>query len=578
MNRRRDAETTPAHRAIRRQFEFAGASAAGRLDRLEILLCDIEPEGTYPLDWLVYRVTGIKSDGSSDLDAIEGDRLRVDLVELIEEIDRSLGPAPFDPERHLDAEEAARRLGVSRRTLQRWRPLGLATRRFVHPDGSVRVGIRTEAVRRFATRHPSRLERARHRQPIDEMERRTICEAFERWAAEASSVTAVIERISREMKRSPAAIRAIIGPPAGRRRSDLGERRAMGRLVARARERGIPVARIAGRIGRSEATVRRHELESRWHAVRSIEPPSVEVPNLVRVDAPQVFAVAGFIDDLARELHRADPPTWLATVRGLAETEQDEHVRGRIAAMHFSLARARSMVEELDLGRAVTGPRPPGERRLDPIETNLRWWGLLLERNTISGFAAGLQRLEQSVGRRLEELPGPRVAPLLAILVEGTADVVRGFDPARRAAGHDLARAVGLGVSRRIAREPIQDVVAGARARGIRRSTMPVDTLHAVPGDVRRLLGVERWWRRATSRGLDQEIREDPGWLASAMRYGLESPGRPHSLVETGRGLGIAPTRLVGGIDACLARLRRIGMTSDEGDGRAGEQKERRDA
>ncbi|MAD77874.1 MAG: hypothetical protein CMJ51_00710 [Planctomycetaceae bacterium] len=563
MNRRRDAETTPAHRAIRRQFEFAGDSAAARLDRLEILLCDIEPTGAYPLDWLVYRVTGVKSDVSNDPDGIDGKRLQGDLADLIDEIDRSLGPSPFDPDRHLDAEEAAKRLGISRRTLQRWRRLGLATRRFVHPGGAVRAGIRNEAVRRFAERNPGRLQRARRRQPIDEAERSMIREAFDRWVGEASSTTAAIERIAEEMHRSPAAIRAIIEPSARPARAGPQARKVIGRLVARARRQGIPVADIAARIDRSEATVRRYELEARWAEVRSIDPPMVSVPNLGRTDAPEVFTVAGLIDDLPRELQRADPTTWLARVRRLPQMEEDEEVRGRIAAMHFARARARSSVDELNLGRAFAGPRPPGERGLDPIETDLRWWGLLLERNTVSGLAAGLQRLEQSIGRRLEQLPGARVESLLMILLEGTVEVVLGFDPARRTEGHDLARAVGLGVSRRIAREHLAEVTAGARARGIRRATMPIDTLHAVPVGVRRLLSVERWWRRAEEAGVAQEIREDPGWLATAMRFGLASAGRPYSLAETGRELGIPPTRLVGRIDACVARIRGIRKSSD---------------
>ena len=45
--------TSPAYRAIRRQFEFASELAGARLDRLEALLQDIDPTSTYPVDWLV---------------------------------------------------------------------------------------------------------------------------------------------------------------------------------------------------------------------------------------------------------------------------------------------------------------------------------------------------------------------------------------------------------------------------------------------------------------------------------------------------------------------------------------------
>ena len=66
--------TSPAYLAIRRQFEFAAESADARLDRLEMLLQDIDPASTYPIDWLVYRVTGIRPEASSQTDVVEGHR------------------------------------------------------------------------------------------------------------------------------------------------------------------------------------------------------------------------------------------------------------------------------------------------------------------------------------------------------------------------------------------------------------------------------------------------------------------------------------------------------------------------
>ena len=65
--------------------------------------CDIDSDGTYPIDWLVYRVTGVKVEGGpGDPEVVRGDLLGRDLVSLIEELDRRIGPMPFDPKRHLD--------------------------------------------------------------------------------------------------------------------------------------------------------------------------------------------------------------------------------------------------------------------------------------------------------------------------------------------------------------------------------------------------------------------------------------------------------------------------------------------
>ena len=557
MHPPRDGTFSPARLAIRRQFEFGGKAAPARLDRLEDLLHDIEAEGVYPIDWLVYRVTGVKVEGGpGDPEVVRGDLLREDLVSLIDELDRRIGPIPFDSERHLDGEEAARRLGVSRRTLQRWRRLGLVGRRFKHADGTVRTGVRIESIGRFARRNGSRIRRARGRRPIDAAEHRNIREAFERCRPECDSRSRAIEEVARRSGRSISAIRRIVGGESSGAGTSRKEAEALPRLVRRARDRSIPVAEIARRVGRSEDTVRRHALEARWAAMADRPRLTLEVPNRDAPDAVEVFTVAGSIDDLPRRLEVASPEEWLERIRGLPDVESDEIVRGRIAAMHFALDRAQRAIEEIDIGRAVAAGRFPGERLLDPIEADLRWWGLLLERNVISGLPAGLQRLEQSLGRRLERVPAARVVPSLALLRSATRDVVIEFDPTRRAAGHDLARAAGLAVSRRIAASELRGPIVGAGARGIRRPSMPVETLRCVPSSVRRLLSVERWWRRVLVDGPPPALLEHPGFLAMRARHALGGGGRPLDLASTGRVVGRPMSRFAAELEACIGVLR----------------------
>lgn len=552
-----DGTASPARLAIRRQFEFGGEAAPARLDRLEDLLHDIDSDGTYPIDWLVYRVTGVKVEGGpGDPEVVRGDLLGRDLVSLIEELDRRIGPMPFDPERHLDGEEAARRLGVSRRTLQRWRQLGLVSRRLRHADGTVRTGVRIVSIGRFAQRHASRIDRARGRQPIDSDERERIEEAFTRCRPECRSRSEAISRVARQSGRSVSAIRRIVGGEERREESVEAGVEDLSHLIRRARDRAIPIVEIARRVGRSEDTVRRHALEARWTALGGRPRLEVEVPNRDSQDAVEVFTVAGSIDDLPRELEVATPDLWLERIRELPDRESDEVVRGRIAAMHFALDRAHRAIEEIDIGRAVAAGRFPGERLLDPIETDLRWWGLLLERNVVSGLPAGLQRLEQSLGRRLERIPAARLEPALALLRSATRDVVIEFDPTRRAAGHDLARAVGLAVSRRIAASDVGGPIVGAGARGIRRPSMPVETLRSVPRSVRRLLGVERWWRRVLARGTSVELREHAGFAAMQARHALAGAGRPLDLRATGRVVGRPSSRFATELEACIGVLR----------------------
>ena len=70
------------------------AGEQARLDRLEALLRDIDAGSSYPVDWLVFRVTGVAPDASSQTDVAEGGRLIEELVTLVEDVDRKLGPRP----------------------------------------------------------------------------------------------------------------------------------------------------------------------------------------------------------------------------------------------------------------------------------------------------------------------------------------------------------------------------------------------------------------------------------------------------------------------------------------------------
>ena len=551
--------TSPAYLAIRRQFEFAAELADARLDRLEALLQDIDPESTYPIDWLVFRVTGIRPEASSQADVVEGRILLGELVPLVEEVDRKLGPRPFDAEIHVDAEEAALRIGVSRRTLQRWRGFGLPMRMYRHAEGVIRAGVRRESLGHFAREHSGRISRARGRSRIQPEEDEAIRQLLRRLQNEGVEPAEAIRITASTFGRSPSAVRSRLGrtdkPAAG----EDSDRTA--RLVGRARSRVVSRSMLAQRLGRAEETIRRHELDERWTLLRGVEKDDVDVPNIDRRDASQVFGAAGMLDDLARTLDVATPEDWLETIRGLEENEDGETVKARLAAMHFARSRAAREVSQLDRRGAAEAVRP-GERFLDPIETSLRWWGLLLERNTISGLASGLRRLEQSIGRRIETLSPRRLRSGLDLLLGSTADAVRSFDPSRQVVGHDLERAVGLVVARRIAASSLSNPMSGAGVRRIQAVCMPVDLLSVVPRRTRDLLAPERWWRVVLMAGRADEIRQADGWELLARRFGFQVPGRPGTLRDVAGSMGLPATRFVADLESALSRLR--GMALEE--------------
>ena len=131
------------------------------MDAAEQLLEDIEPDRLYPDDFIVYRITSYRIDRPDASTSVVGDALTRDLVNFIQQLSWDLSLDSRQPRGEAVAmDEVARRLGVSRRTLQRCRKDGLVMH-WVRGDGSRRVlSCFLDALDRFLERHGERLVRA----------------------------------------------------------------------------------------------------------------------------------------------------------------------------------------------------------------------------------------------------------------------------------------------------------------------------------------------------------------------------------------------------------------------------------
>ena len=137
-----------------------------QVDRAEKLLTELEPQRTYPYDYLCYRITDFRPESFANL-KIKGQDASHDLRLFVEDLSEAADvPAEAAGEQVLTVEELSRLFNVSTKTISRWRQQGLVSRRFVF-DGRKRVGFLEEFGR--AVRGPERRARAPRRavQPID---------------------------------------------------------------------------------------------------------------------------------------------------------------------------------------------------------------------------------------------------------------------------------------------------------------------------------------------------------------------------------------------------------------------------
>src|SRR5688500_1684515 len=122
----------------------------------EELLHSLDADKAYPLEFIVFRITGYrpKTPASADADLLTGLALQHDLGLLIERVSETLDVRTETlAEPVLDIDAVCERFNVTSKTIQRWRRKGLPARRFVFGDGKRRVGFLLSSVERFFSGH-----------------------------------------------------------------------------------------------------------------------------------------------------------------------------------------------------------------------------------------------------------------------------------------------------------------------------------------------------------------------------------------------------------------------------------------
>jgi len=94
------------------------------------LLSIIDKEKEYPFEFVCFRITGHRPKGHLEWESIRGDKLKEDLQLFISKLSSMIAPmANEQSERVFTTEELAKELGISTKTIGRWRKRGLVARK-----------------------------------------------------------------------------------------------------------------------------------------------------------------------------------------------------------------------------------------------------------------------------------------------------------------------------------------------------------------------------------------------------------------------------------------------------------------
>lgn len=169
----------------------------------EGLLHSIDPAKAYPLEFVIFRITGYHPKTTSD-ELLTGMALQHDLGLLIELVSDTLDlSAESWREPVLTIEQVADRFSVTHKTIQRWRRKGLPARRFIFADGKRRVGFLLSSVERFFAGHIQQVAQQTNVSMIESPEEDQIIRGARRLAmACRCDVHEITRRIGRRLNRS----------------------------------------------------------------------------------------------------------------------------------------------------------------------------------------------------------------------------------------------------------------------------------------------------------------------------------------------------------------------------------------
>ena len=537
------AELTAGLRRLRKSY----------IDAAEGLLQIIDPEQTYPQEFVVYRITGYRSRGAKlPSEPIRGQDLRVDLLRLILDICDSFDLSVEDYAEPLyDTAALARRFSVSTKTIQRWRRSGLAARRLIFADGRRRVGFLESSVRRFVQGRHRQVTRSGKFTQMDERERQDILRRARRMARfTRCSLSDVARRIARRVGRAVETVRYTV-----RKHDEEHPEQAVfpdvtGPLdddektsIYRGFLRGVPVPDLAERFHRTRGSVYRivNEVRARQllrRPVTYIHNPQFDLPNadeLILEPTARSLAPDGQEADKAPKVPKNLPPYLQALYEVPLLGVEEERRLFRL--YNYLKYKADKLRRKIDIDRLRT-------RQIKEVEQ------LLVQANVVKNrIVRSNLRLVVSIAKK--HLGGAQ--SLFELISDGNVSLMMAVEKFDYSRGNRFSTYASWAIIRNFARsvpreryqldrfatghEEILDIAAGMRTYDPNEVNLP-ELRESIDAVLAQLQPRER------------TILID--------HYGLDEDGRSKTFDQLGRNLGISKERVRQIEIRALKKLRKI--------------------
>jgi len=183
-----------------------------QLDAAEKLYAIIDSEKEYPFEFVFFRIIGFSHKGPVAQPLVRGEQLLEDLRLFITKLSVGLAaPVSAQSQKVYGTSELAETLGVSARTIQRWRKRGLIARKFIFEDGVKRLGFFQSTVDKFLARNSDLAAHAKSFTRITPKQKTRMIRRAATLASKAKlSRHAIVSKIAVEMGRSHETVRSTL--------------------------------------------------------------------------------------------------------------------------------------------------------------------------------------------------------------------------------------------------------------------------------------------------------------------------------------------------------------------------------
>ncbi len=393
------------------QLRFSSTAAAAKhIDRAEALAAELDLQQTYPLEWVLFRLTDYRSTEIDGL--VTGEALLRDLSAIVERLCAHARLTRKDLPDHLTLAELTDRWNVSTKTIERYRRRGLIARRVAAEDSSQPLlAFTMSTVERFETEHAAKLKSAGRFDRLTETQSDAAVRRIERYQrALGWSRAQAIDRTAHRMSRAPETLRLLMK----QRSPDDDKQGASDSQLINAWWHGESASDMGQRAGVAPSTAHGRLLNARADRLlglcASLEPDQDHLRHLASL--AELLAP----DAVRTELDTGGPLS-LAELLAAMRTRTvpigaHERLLGR--AIVGLRARAHASLDTLS-------PRAP---LLDSIETDLRWASRLkatLARPMLFVMGAQLREVLGPAADRLsssewQQLTGLSIASMSAAL------------------------------------------------------------------------------------------------------------------------------------------------------------------